>query len=838
MRQEIAFQVKGMSCASCVRRVERTLGKQDAVERVAVNLATEQVQVQLAAGSGALAPLLQAVAAAGYPPVVQTWELAIGGMTCASCVRRVERALERLPGVVEATVNLARATALVRFLPQTVQQATIAQAVRQAGYQPSARASAGAAAEPAPEDTDTAGLRRDALFAAALTVPLVLMAMGRMLPGVSGVMLALLPEQAWLWLELLLATPVQFYAGGRFYRRGWAELRHLNPGMNSLVMIGASAAYFYSLLALLAPWMFPPGSAHSYFEAAGVIVTLILWGRLLEHIARGRTSEAIRALLQLRPQTARLLRAGQPVEVGLEAVRVGDRVLVRPGERIPVDGTIEEGRSFVDESMISGEPDPVDRGVGHAVVGGTLNGNGALVLRVCRVGEDTVLARIIRLVEQAQAEKPPIQRLADRIAGVFVPVVILLAVLTLGLWLALGPAPALPLAFVAMVSVLLIACPCAMGLATPAAIMVGTGRGAALGVLFRRAAALETLARLEVLVIDKTGTLTEGRPELIAVSTYGAAEAEVLALAAAVESRSEHPIAVAVCRAARARGLELPAEVGGFASEPGLGVQASVAGRQVHIGAERYLQRLGIDTGPAAAAVREQAARERTALLVALDGKVAAVLAVADPVKPRAAAVIQALRARGIEVVMMTGDGRATAQSIAAQVGIDRVLAQLLPEQKAAEVRGLQAAARSVGFVGDGINDAPALATADVGIAIGTGTDIAIEAGDVVLMRDDLNGLITAIDLARRTRRTMLLNFLWAYGYNVALIPIAAGALYPINGFLLNPMLAASAMSVSSLFVLTNSLRLRRFQPASGGRPAAVQRLVAAGGIRAQRPSP
>ncbi|HET8702185.1 MAG TPA: heavy metal translocating P-type ATPase [Nitrococcus sp.] len=835
MGQEIVFQIKGMTCASCVRRVERTLGKQDGVKSIAVNLATEQVRVQLDTGQKAVSPVLEAVAAAGYPPVIETWEFAVGGMTCASCVRRVERALERLPGVVEVTVNLARATALVRFLPQMVQRSAIVQAVRQAGYQPSEREPEGSAA--AKPDAETASLRRDVLFAAALTVPLVLVAMGRMLPGLGGAMLTLLPERGWLWLELLLVTPVQFYAGSRFYRSGWAELRHFNPGMNSLVMIGSSAAYFYSLLALLAPAVFPPGSAHSYFEAAGVIVTLILAGRLLEHIARGRTSEAIRQLLQLRPRTARLLRNGQPVDVGLAAVEVDDRVLVRPGERIPADGTVEEGRSFVDESMISGEPAPVERSCGDSVVGGTLNGNGSLVVRVSRVGGDTVLARIIRLVEQAQAEKPPIQRLADRIAGVFVPVVILLAVLTLMVWLALGPVPALPLAFVAAVSVLLIACPCAMGLATPAAIMVGTGRGAALGVLFRRAAALEALARLDVLVIDKTGTLTEGRPELIAVSAYGIAEAEVLALAAAVESHSEHPVAAAVCRAARARGLDVPTQVDGFASEPGFGVRASVAGRQVHIGAERYLQRLGIDTALAAAAVHEQAARERTTLLVALDGKVAAVLAVADPVKAHAAAVIEALRTRGIEVVMMTGDSQATAQSIAAQVGIDRVVAQVLPEQKAAEVRMLQDGGQLVGFVGDGINDAPALATADAGIAIGTGTEVAIEAGDAVLMRGDLEGLITAIDLARRTRRTMLLNFLWAYGYNVALIPIAAGALYPINGFLLNPMLAAAAMSVSSLFVLTNSLRLRRFQPASIGRSTAVPPAMAVG-IGMQRPSP
>ncbi len=665
-------------------------------------------------------------------------------------------------------------------------------------------------------DEESAALRKLLIFAAAFTVPLVIVAMGKMLPGLGHAMRGIMPERGWMWVELLLATPVQFYAGSRFYKTGWAELRHLSPGMNSLVMIGSSAAYFYSLLALLVPQIFPEGTDQTYFEAAGVIVTLILLGRYLEHIARGRTSDAIKKLMRLQAKTARVERDGQVQEVPVEAVIPGDRIIVRPGERLPVDGTVVEGSSYVDESMISGEPVPVAKSAGDEVVGGTINKNGSLTFEATRVGADTVLSQIIKMVESAQAEKPPIQLLADKIAGVFVPLVIAAAVVTFGVWLVFGPAPALSFAFVAGVSVLLIACPCAMGLATPTAIMVGTGKGAEMGVLFRRGAALETLAKADVVVMDKTGTLTQGRPELTDLQVIDGAEDDALRLIAAVEARSEHPVAEAIVRGAEQRGLALP-EVEGFEAEAGYGVRGRVEGKEVHIGADRYMQHLGVGLSSVADTARGLAEQAKTPLYAAVDGRLLAVIAVADPLKEGSREAVASLQALGLEVAMLTGDNRATAQAIARQVGIDRVVAEVLPDQKSAEVKKLQGEGRSVVFVGDGINDAPALAQANAGIAIGTGTDIAIEAGDVVLMRGDLRGIVNAVALSRRTRRTILLNFLWAYGYNVVLIPVAAGILYPFNGFLLNPMLAAGAMSLSSIFVLSNSLRLRRFRAVAAG---------------------
>jgi len=582
-------------------------------------------------------------------------------------------------------------------------------------------------------------------------------------------------------------------------------------------MMGAGAAYLYSLLALLAPAAFPAGTAATYFEAAGVIVTLILLGRMLEAVARGRTSEAIRKLMQLQARTARVLRDGAEIEIPIEAVVAGDLVLVRPGERLPVDGVVTEGDSFVDESMITGEPIPVEKHPDSEVVGGTVNKTGAFTLRATRVGADTVLSQIIRMVEEAQGDKPPIQRLADRIASVFVPVVMAAAVATFALWLAIGPAPALSFAFVTAVSVLLIACPCAMGLATPTAIMVGTGKGAEMGVLVRNGGALEMLARIDTVVLDKTGTLTRGRPDLtdfLDAAADGTVEAapEILRLVAAVEARSEHPIAEAIVRAATERGLDLP-PVTGFHAEPGYGVDAEADGHRVQIGADRYMTRLGLDPSGVAATADRLAADGKTPLFAAVDGKLVAVIGVADTLKDGSAEAIAALHGLGLEVAILTGDNERTAQAIARQVGIDRVLAEVLPGQKSEEIGRLRDSGRKVAFVGDGINDAPALARADIGIAIGTGTDIAMEAGDIILMSGDLRGIVNAVALSKRTLRTIRYNFFWAYAYNVALIPIAAGALYPLLGLLLNPMLAAAAMSASSIFVVTNSLRLRRFRP-------------------------
>jgi Cu+-exporting ATPase len=816
MSADLTLQIHGMSCASCIGRVERALKKVPGVIEANVNLATEEARVVTDPAQVSAATLVDVVKGAGYEAEVAHRTFVIGGMSCASCVGRVERALRKLPGVVEASVNLATEKANVVYVPKTLMPARIAEAVTAAGYTATPEEAEGSArSKDHGKDAELSALRRDLTFAAIFTVPLFIVAMGKEIPGLSGAMVSLLPEHAWMWIEFLLATPVQFYAGWRFYRTGWAELSHFSPGMNSLVMLGSSAAYFYSLLALTVPAIFPEGTATTYFEAAGVIITLILLGRFLEAIAKGRTSQAIKRLLQLQVKTARVVRDGAEMEIPLEEVVTGDMVHVRPGERVPVDGVVTEGASYVDESMLTGEPIPVEKHSGSEVVGSTINKTGAFTFHATRVGADTVLSQIIKMIEEAQTSKPPIQQLADKIAGVFVPLVMAAAAITFAVWLLFGPTPALSFAFVTAVSVLLIACPCAMGLATPTAIMVATGKGAEMGVLFRKGTALELLGHVDTVVMDKTGTLTKGRPELtdLRLTNGTLAEQEVLRLVAAVEAKSEHPVGEAIVRAAKdERGLTLP-EAKDFDAEPGFGVHANVDGHVVQVGADRYMRKLGIDLAPVAAAAEQFARDGKTPLYAAIDGRLAAALSVSDPLKDGSVEAVAALHALGLKVAMVTGDNRHTAQAIAARVGIDEVLAEVLPDQKAIEVKRLQAEKRRVAFVGDGINDAPALAQADVGIAIGTGTDIAIEAGDVILMSGDLRGIINAVALSRRTLRTITYNFVWAYAYNIALIPVAAGALYPFMHLLLNPMLAAGAMSISSLFVLTNSLRLRSFRP-------------------------
>jgi len=745
-------------------------------------------------------------------------ELRIGvqGMTCASCVMRVERKLTKQDGVAAASVNLATEQAAIEYDPRVIDPEAIRAVIAAAGYEPDEiRTAEEGPATPADRDAEARGLRRDLLLAAAFTVPLLIVAMAPMVaPGIAAWMSRLAPAGFWNGLQLALASPVQFVAGRRFYRLGWAELRHLSPGMNSLVLMGSSAAYFYSVLVLLAPGIFPAGTAHLYFEAAATIITLILFGRFLEAKAKGRTSEAIRKLVQLQPRTARVVRDGDTVEVPIDEVAIGDLVQVRPGERVAADGEVTEGSSFVDESMITGESMPVEKGIGDTVVGGTVNKAGALLLRTERIGGDTVLAQIIRLVEEAQAGKPPIQRVADRIAGVFVPIILVVAAVTFAVWMAFGPDPALSHAFVAAVSVLVIACPCAMGLATPTAIMVGTGRGAEMGTLFRQGTALELMARVDTIVLDKTGTLTKGHPELTDFVAVDLAEDEALALVAAAEESSEHPIAEAIVAGARARGLSRQRATA-FRAEPGYGLEAEVDGRLVQVGADRYLTRLEIDLEPVRELAERLADSAKTPIYFAIDGRLGGVLAVTDPPRETSREAVRQLEEMGLHVAMLTGDNRRTAEAVARELGVEEVLAEVLPDQKAAEIERLQADGKRVAFVGDGINDAPALARADVGVAIGTGTDIAIEAGDVILMSGDLGGVVNAVALARRTLRIIHLNFFWAYAYNIALVPVAAGVLYPVLGVLLNPMLAAAAMSVSSLLVVTNSLRLKRFRPRS-----------------------
>lgn len=811
MTQELRIGIDGMTCAACVGRVERAIRGAPGVDSAEVNLATGTAVVGYE--QARIPELLDVIRDVGYAPEVASAEIGVQGMTCASCVARVERAIKALPGVLTASVNLSSERVRVEYLPRSLSRERIAQAIREAGYE-AIEPSSSDDAESSRRDEALAVLRHDLLIAAAFTLPLMLISMGPMLlPPLGDLLHRLAPEGVWRWAELVLATPVVGWAGRRFMRTGWSELKHLAPGMNSLVLLGSSAAYLYSVMALLAPGRFPEGTANLYFEAAAVIVTLILLGRYLEALAKGRTSSAIKRLVQLRPKTARIARAGGEVELPADAVVPGDLIVVRPGERIPVDGAVTDGSSRVDESMISGEPIPVQKRPGDAVIGGTVNQTGAFRYRATRVGADTVLAQIVRLVEDAQAGKPPIQQLADRIAGVFVPVVMVIALVTFGLWLWFGPEPSLNYAFVAGVSVLLIACPCAMGLAAPTAIMVGTGRGAAMGVLFRRGAAMEALAGVEQLVLDKTGTITEGKPALTDLVAFSLSDDQALELAAAVERHSEHPIAVAIREAARDRGLA-PLDADDVEALPGFGIQARVGGRLLAIGNERLMRRLGIALAPAAEAAERLSAAGRAPLYLAADGALTALLAVADPIKPSSREAVSRMRGLGLTVTMLTGDVQRTAEAVARQAGIDQVTAEVLPADKAARVQQLQAGGSSVAFVGDGINDAPALAQADVGIAIGTGTDIAVEAGEVILMSGQLTGVADAVALARRTLRTIRLNFFWAYGYNVALIPLAAGAFYPLFGWLLNPMIAAAAMSVSSLLVVSNSLRLQRFKPA------------------------
>jgi Cu+-exporting ATPase len=805
--------VLGMTCASCVGRVERAIGAVPGVQRAAVNLAAERAHVE----GGDPAAVAAAIRAAGYEPLDHTLELQIGGMTCASCVGRVERALKAEPGVLDAQVNLATERATVRILDGAVTPERLKEVVAKAGYEATLATSASAAHEDHEQEARAAeieALRRSTLLAGLATLPLFAVEMARhFVPGVHHWLAMSLGEQPWRLVSLALASFVLFGPGLRFYRKGVPNLLRRTPDMNSLVVLGASAAWAYSVVATFLPQVLPAGTDNVYYEAAAVIVTLILLGRWFEARAKGRTSQAIKRLLRLQAKTARVHRDGDDLEIPIEAVRPGDIVVVRPGERVPVDGEILDGRSFVDESMISGEPMPVEKGPGANVVGGTVNKTGAFRFRATKVGAETLLAQIVRMVEQAQGAKLPIQALVDKVTGWFVPAVIAMAALTFTVWLAFGPGPALGLALVNAVAVLIIACPCAMGLATPTSIMVGTGRAAELGVLFRRGEALQALRDVKAVVFDKTGTLTLGRPALTALQvTNGFAEDEVLAAVASVEQRSEHPVAEAIVAEACSRGLAL-AQPDDFLATPGFGVTARVGGRSLLIGAARHLQAAGIDTASLQDLADQLADEGQSPLFAAIDGRLAALLAVSDPIKPTSAQAVAALHAMGLKVAMVTGDHQRTANAVARTLGVDEVLAEVLPDGKAQAVEALRARYGAVAFVGDGVNDAPALATADVGVAMGQGTDIAIESADVVLMSGDLTAVVTAIGLSHATMRNIRQNLGWAFGYNVVLIPLAAGVLFPAFGWLLSPMLAAGAMALSSVSVLTNALRLRAYSP-------------------------
>jgi len=810
-----SLPVAGMTCASCVAHVEKAIARVPGVGAVAVNLATGRAEVTFT-GPADVAAVAQAVERAGYAVPEQTVELGVDGMTCASCVAHVEKALRAVPGVSGAAVNLATARASVQAAAG-VSVEELERAVRRAGYEPHRIAVAGAAGDREREarEREYAALKRSLAVAAVLTLPVFVLEMGsHLIPALHHLVAGSIGMQASWLIQFALATAVLFGPGLRFFRAGVPALLRAAPDMNSLVAVGTIAAWGYSVVATFLPQALPPGMVAVYYEASAVIVTLILLGRLLEAKARGRTSQAIRRLVGLQARTARVERDGSTVDLPIAEVRRGDLVRVRPGEKLPVDGEVVEGSSYVDESMVTGEPVPAAKTAGAAVVGGTINGTGSFAYRATDVGADSLLARIIRMVEQAQAAKLPIQAQVDRITGWFVPAVLAAAALTFLVWLAFGPDPALTHALVNAVAVLIIACPCAMGLATPTSIMVGTGRAAELGVLFRKGDALQSLRDVSVVALDKTGTLTEGRPVLTDLTPAAGFERdEVLALVAAVEAGSEHPIAAAIIAAAASRGLRVAASED-FAAIPGYGTVATVGGRRVEVGADRYMARLGYDVSALAGQAAGLAADGKSPIYAAIDGRPAAVIAVADPVKETTPEAIRALHALGLEVAMITGDNRGTAEAVAARLGIATVIAEVLPDGKVAALRRLRDGGRRVAFVGDGINDAPALAEAEVGLAIGTGTDIAIESADVVLMGGDLRGVVTAVALSRATIRNIRQNLFWAFAYNAALIPVAAGVLHPFGGPLLSPVLAAGAMALSSVFVVTNALRLRTFRPA------------------------
>jgi len=809
----VTLPIEGMSCASCVGRVEAALRKVEGVRKVAVNLATERAEIEVLAGTSRQS-LIEAIERTGFDVPSSTIELAVEGMSCASCVGRVEAALRKVEGVREVSVNLATERATVQGTAET--QALEA-AVEAAGYDVrpiDSTADSGMEDATLKKDVEREELRRDFLLAVVLALPVFVLEMGaHMIPAVHGLIESTIGmHNSWL-IQFVLTTLVLVLPGRRFYQKGLPALLRGGPDMNSLVAVGTLAAYGYSVVATFAPALLPAGTVNVYYEAAAVIVALILLGRFLEARAKGRTSAAIQRLVGLQAKTARVRRNGSMQEIPVADVVAGDLVEVRPGERIPVDGELVEGESYVDESMISGEPVPVAKTEGAQVVGGTVNQTGAFTFRATAVGSQTVLAQIIRMVEQAQGSKLPIQAMVDKVTMWFVPAVMAAALLTFLVWLVWGPTPALTYALVNAVAVLIIACPCAMGLATPTSIMVGTGRGAEMGILFRKGEALQRLRDAKVVAVDKTGTLTEGRPVLTDLEVAeGFERATVLAHIAAVEARSEHPIARAIVEAAESQGLTLPA-IDGFDSITGYGVRALTGDTTIEIGADRYMRKLGLDVAPFAQVAERLGQEGKSPLYAAIGGKLAAIVAVSDPLKETTLAAIAALHELGLKVAMITGDNERTAKAIARKVGIDEVIAEVLPDGKVDAVQRLRAEHGAVAFVGDGINDAPALAEADVGLAIGTGTDIAIEAADVVLMSGSLQGVPNAIALSRATIGNIRQNLFWAFVYNTALIPVAAGVLYPASGILLSPIFAAGAMALSSVFVLGNALRLRRFQP-------------------------
>jgi Cu+-exporting ATPase len=814
-----SIHITGMTCTTCARTIAKGLSHTPGVEQADVNFASQKASLEYDPAKVDLAKIKDTVSQLGYGVVTRKSIFPVGGMTCASCVARVEEALSSVPGVISASVNLASEKATVEYMEGT-QVADMRRAVKDAGYElgPEVEALEDVTAA---SQREIRGLRNRFIIAVILAA--VIMVLGFSPPFVGKPYL--------LWA---LATPVQFWAGLRFYRGAWGALKHKTSDMNTLIAVGTSVAYFYSVIAVVFPGLFTTDilEPHLYFDTSAMIIALILLGRFLEARARGQTSEALKRLIGLQPKTALVIREGEQREISVEDVRVGDLILVRPGERISVDGVVREGYSSVDESMITGESIPVEKKVGDEVIGATINKTGSFQFQATKVGKDTMLAHIVRMVEEAQGSKAPIQRFADVIASYFVPAVIGIAIITFIVWYFVGPSPALTFALLNFVAVLIIACPCALGLATPTAIIVGTGKGAEHGILIKNGEALERAHQINTVLLDKTGTLTRGEPAVTdVVAAPFSSPDEVLRLAASAEQNSEHPLGEAVVKAALGKKLELSPS-SDFNAIPGQGVEALVEGKKLFLGNLRLMKERGLSLNGLEKKAAELLEGGKTVMFLGWDSQVSGIIALADTLKPGARESLQMLHKMGIETAMLTGDNRRTAEAIAREAGIDRVLAEVLPAHKAREVKKLQEEGRVVAMVGDGINDAPALAQADIGIAIGTGTDVAMETGDITLISGDLMGVVTAISLSKRTMRTIKQNLFWAFAYNTALIPVAAGVLYLAFGktgvpsglhFILgeygflNPMLAAAAMAASSITVVSNSLRLRRFKPAKLG---------------------
>lgn len=808
--KKVAIPITGMSCANCALNIERNLKKLSGVQEASVNFAAEKAAVSFDSNALTLKDLTTKIQGLGYGVPTASIEFPVTGMSCANCAMTIERTLNnKVPGVTGASVNFATERATVAYMPGLVSPEDMVQAIEKAGF--------GAILPDEMEDGEDAELRarrdeirkqtRKFLVGLVFTIPLFVLSMGRDF-GLFGAW----SHGVWMnWLFLFLATPVQFYTGSDYYIGGWKSLKNKSANMDVLVAMGSSVAYFYSLVLLFNPAL----GDHVYFETSAVIITLIKLGKMLESRTKGRTGGAIRKLMGLRPKTATLMEGNKEKVVPLTQVKVGDIVVVKPGESIPVDGVIMEGRGSVDESMLTGESLPLDKGPGDGLAGGTINGEGRLKFEATRVGKDTALARIIRLVQEAQGSKAPIQALADRVAAVFVPSVIGIAFFTFLIWFFVEGT--FVNAMIRMVAVLVIACPCALGLATPTAIMAGTGKGAELGILFKNSEALELATRLETVVLDKTGTITYGKPSVVDVVPLGMESGrkdELLRIAASVERGSEHPVGRAIVGEAEARGIGLE-EPQAFKAYAGLGVQARIGGRSVRIGKLAWFKGDDVGLEGAGQAIHSLQGQGKTVMVVAIEGQASGLIAVADKVRQDSAEAIRDLHGQGLQVVMLTGDHEQTAQAIASEVHVDHVVSNVLPEEKSSEIQKLQKSGSKVGMVGDGINDAPALAQADVGLAIGTGTDVAIETGDVILVSGSLKGVSRAIQLSRATMGTIRQNLFWAFFYNIILIPIAAGLLYPLESlpyFLrqLHPILAALAMALSSITVVSNSLRLYR----------------------------